>query len=199
MVDNRQAPERKQRGSYADRCSAMSERGPPLFFWQRLTRLATSNPNVLKIIVDNLKDDARNLRAVDSVMRAAVNRTVSVVCYVLDTPHPQGDLVEVFPEADQLICSLEGSIACAGPPIEHVCLLLDCLASSSPLFVRKLRVLKLRIRESHINKFVGVMAEFLPRCALSSRAVASVVHRTARKNAMAERGSQMGSAGLGVP
>jgi hypothetical protein len=144
----------------------MSERGPPSFFWDRLTGLATSNPNVLKLIVDNLNDDASNLRASTSVMRKAVNRTVSVVCYVLDTPHPHSDLVEVFPEADELICNLEGSIACAGPPIEHVCLLLDLLATSSPRFVRKLRALKMRVRESHISKFVGVMAEFLPRCVL---------------------------------
>ena len=156
-----------------------------------MTSLATSNPNAFKIIVDNLKDDARSLRAVDSVLRSAVNRTVSVVCYVLDTPQPQSDLVDVFSEADQLICSLEGCMACAGPPIEHVCLLLDCLASSSPRFVRKLRVLKLCIRESHISRFVCAMAEFLPRCAHVS-ALDSSLHPTARANSTALRRDECG-------
>jgi hypothetical protein len=141
----------------------MATHAPPNLA-QQFTSVATSNPNVLKCIVDRLsKRDTRSLRAVNNAIRFAVNRTVSALYYTLDSPHTQRELEEVFPEADRLVCDLAGSPAGAGPPIEHVELLLDCLASSSPGFICKLRALTLMVRDCHLGEFEGVMDDFFPR------------------------------------
>jgi hypothetical protein len=145
--------------------AATAQSTAPPILAQHFSSVAISNPNVLKSIVDRLsKRDTRNLRNVNSCFRVAVNRTVSSLCYTLESPHPRHDLVDVFPEADRLVCDF----VVAGPPIEHVELLLESLPTSSPGLIRKLRVLKLNILKIHLSKLHAALDDFLPRFVLGS-------------------------------
>jgi hypothetical protein len=138
-------------------------------FWRCFTHTATSHSCVLKLVTQRLPEGSKILRAVDNTMRAAVNRTVSALHYAQDYILPSDDLVELFPEADELDCAFIEPLARTGspPPFEHVRLALDRFATASPRFVRKLRVLKIRFDDSHtvqISQIVELLAELLPRC-----------------------------------
>jgi hypothetical protein len=134
-------------------------------FWRCFTHTATTHSCVLKLFVQRLPEGAKILRAVNSTMRVAVNRTVTALRYAQSYILPDNDLAEVFPEVDELDCAFAEPVAGTGAPplIEHMRLALDRFAAASPRFVRKIRVLKMRFHDSHTANVPELLAELLPR------------------------------------
>lgn len=148
-------------GSMHSACSVHHGDAPGAF-WQRFSHTAVSHTAVFKLILDHLQDGPNTLRAVNTVLRCAVNRTVTTVRCAQHNHHPANDLVDIFPEADQLVCSFKDPLDSDAPaPIEHASLALDCLVASSPRFVGKLRVLKLHFHQKHINEIDALLPDLM--------------------------------------
>jgi hypothetical protein len=142
---------------------ATRHKQPPASFWQQLSQLASSNPNVLKLIVQQLDEGASVLRAVDCGMRRAVNRTVYCIQLCCSTHYafPDKDLADIFPEADELrvVLGAQGSPL----PLMHVALLLDGLTSLSPRLLQKLRTLHLQFAREPPTTFKEELNVLLAR------------------------------------
>jgi hypothetical protein len=109
-------------------------------------------------------------------MRGAVNRTVTTVRFAGGHTHPGQDLADAFPDADQLVCDFDepqnGPPLPTPIPIDHAWLMLERIATASPRFVSKLRVLKMYFHHSHVTQIVELLAELLPRYGRALRSFA---------------------------
>jgi hypothetical protein len=149
-------------------------------FWQRFTAISNV-PGVFKLLLKCLsKESERLLRGVDRAMRRAVNRTVTEVRYDLRRwdradrgpyTHPEQDLAEAFPDADQLVFAFTEHKAGYGPTMIDHHVQLGRIATASPRFVSKLRVLEIRFESRCIAEIVDVLAELLPRYARTLQSV----------------------------
>jgi hypothetical protein len=130
------------------------------YTWQRFEHIATTHALVFKHILERLEGGPKTLRAVNSTMRTAVNQsTTSVLCGQL-TPNTDRELVEAFPNADQLICNF---VEPSPVPSDDASVSLDCIAVAAPRFLSRLRVLKVSFDSgSHLTSMEGLLARLLP-------------------------------------